>query len=568
MKNALVAAGLLCAAAALAWYEVQPPAPQPPLAQLLPGGALVSVEAKDLSRLLDGWNASREKTAWLKGANFAEFSRSNLFLKLKGVFDEYAAAAGFAPDMKALESMAGAESAIALYDLHDVRFAYVTRLSEQQALASRLGRLRSKFETREASGFPFYMRVDRASSRVVAFAVARGCLFVSTDEDLLAGMLGLLAGKDAPSVASQAWYRDPVNAASRQAGDLRMVMNLESLASSTYFRSYWVQRNASYVHRFLSGVADLDLSLGEVREHRLLLCRPGADLGTPASDAVAAAAELTRLAPDDAGLYRAWAAPGGPDAVTLLRTRILDPYPAGETEPVAAPSYAEPAAAGSEADLETRIDEPPLPDTSQADPDMTAVASEFRRAGVLATLQVESGTVAPNAVFVQFPVALAFLSREPWQTETLRAAFGNAASALWSTSVPGVSWAMQAHNGHPVYTVEGPGGLAFSTDGRLLLVANDPDLLAAMLDRTTMQSPPANSSYVAVFRHARERAGFTRMMSALDFAAGRAGDAPPFFSANIQSLSDALSSVAAVQINERENSEQVEQTLLYSIKAR
>lgn len=566
MKKALLAAGLLCAVAALAWYQLQPPATAQPLARLLPGGALGYVEAKDLTRLLNGWNAAPEKSAWLQSANFAEFSRSNLFLKLKGVYDEYATAAGFTPDTKALQSMAGTESAIALYDLHDVRFAAVTRLSEQQALASRLGGLRDKFESREASGFPFYMRVDRASNRVVAFAVARGYLFVATDEDLLAGMLGLLAGKGSSSIAAEAWYREPVNAVARPAGDLRMAINLEALAGSTYFRSYWIQRNASYVRQFVSGVADLDLGEGAVREHRLFLRKPGATEQPPASDAVTTVASLTRLAPDDTGFYRAWAAPGGPDAPTLLRARILDPHPAGEVEPVAAPDYTEPTASGSEADLETRIDEPPLPDTSQAGPDMTAIVNEFTRAGVVATLQVESGTVQPDAVFVRFPVALAFVSRDPWKPETLRSAIGNVVSGLWRTSAAaGVSWVTQTHNGHAIHTVEGPGALAFSTDGRLLIIANDPSLLTAMLDRIALPAPPADWSSTAVFRHTRERPGFTRMMNALDLGAARPADAPSFFSANLQSLSDALSRVATLRIDEHDHDDHLEQTLLYTL---
>ena len=91
--------------------------------------------------------------------------------------------------------------------------------------------------------------------------------------------------------------------------DARLAMNLEALAENTYFRSYWVQRNASDVRRFLSGVADIHRTSGEIREQRLFLKRTGLVEDLPPAEALAAMSALSQLSPDDAGLYRAWAKP-------------------------------------------------------------------------------------------------------------------------------------------------------------------------------------------------------------------------------------------------------------------
>ena len=228
-----------------------------------PSGALVYLEAKDFARLLSEWNSSTVKQDWLSGANYAEFERSNLFLKLNGFYKSYGAAAGFTPDMVSLLSLAGDESALALYDLQHVQFAYITRLPESKVAQTRLWLGRRSFETRQSSGVTFF--VNRAQGSAVAFARANGYLLVSTDEGRMAGMLGLLNGKETSNIAGEGWYKQSTAAAGAP-GELRLAMNLENLVENTYFRSYWVQRNVSDVRRFLSGVADIHRTSSEIRE--------------------------------------------------------------------------------------------------------------------------------------------------------------------------------------------------------------------------------------------------------------------------------------------------------------
>ena len=116
-------------------------------------------------------------------------------------------------------------------------------------MKSQLWAVRGKFEQRQAGGVSFYLRTDPASKRTVAFAFAKGYLLLATRDDLLAQALELLAGGGNPSVASDRWYRE-ATAAAPNSGELRLVMNLETLVKSVYFRSYWVQRNASTLRRY------------------------------------------------------------------------------------------------------------------------------------------------------------------------------------------------------------------------------------------------------------------------------------------------------------------------------
>ncbi len=310
--------------AAIAWYTRPARRHRGPCAQLLPSGALVYLEAKDFSRLLADWDSSTVKRDWLVSANYNEFERSNLFLKLNGFYKAYGTASGFLLDMTSLRSLAGDQSALALYDLQSVQFAYITRITEAKAAQSRLWVSRGTFESRHASGVTFYTKTS--GNVELAFAIANGYLLVTSGEERMAGMLGLLTQKDTPSIAGEGWYKSSTEAAGAP-GELRLVMNLESTVENTYFRSYWVQRNTSDVRRFASGVADIRRTNAEIREQRLFLKKPGQTEELPTAEAIAATMTLAQMAPDDAGLYRVWAKPTASDAASLVESHILNPQP-------------------------------------------------------------------------------------------------------------------------------------------------------------------------------------------------------------------------------------------------
>ena len=78
--------------------------------------------------------------------------------------------------------------------------------------------------------------------REFAFAVSGDERLLATREDLMAGALQLLAGKGAASLETDSWFEQATNAA-EQVGDLRLVMNMQSLVPNGYFRTYWVQQN-------------------------------------------------------------------------------------------------------------------------------------------------------------------------------------------------------------------------------------------------------------------------------------------------------------------------------------
>ncbi|HEU4416219.1 MAG TPA: hypothetical protein VFT65_15640, partial [Candidatus Angelobacter sp.] len=233
LQRTLLIMGMLAfsACGVIGWSILQQSqAPTHPLDQIMPEGPLLYIEARDFSALLKDWNSSTERAQWLKSDDYRVFSNSRLFLRLNQASDQFAVAAGLPPDMKFLVDAAGRESALGVFDIGNLEFLYITRLSSGNFLQSELWQSRNKFQPRSAGGKPFYTRKDEKSGRVVAFAVADDYMILGTREDLVAGSLELMSGSKGRSLRQEGWFTQALASTSATPGDLRMVMNLDKLA--------------------------------------------------------------------------------------------------------------------------------------------------------------------------------------------------------------------------------------------------------------------------------------------------------------------------------------------------
>ena len=518
------------------WALVEAPAPGPGLAAYLPQGALLVLEARDFGALLKDWNASREKPAWLESANYAVFSRSRLFIRLADAQTEFTAAAGLPPDMDLLASVAGADSALALYDIGNLQFLYISKLPSARAIETALWRTRSSYETRNAAGLDYFIKTDPASHRVAAFAAAKDYLLLATREDLMAGALTLLAGKPGATAASERWYAETVRRAGAEA-DLRLVMNLPLLAKSPHFRSYWIQRNVSEVRQFDAGIADLRRTEDQIHEDRVFL-RFDAPAGTP-PDAAACAGAL-RLVPDDAGFSQVWMKAAPAAALDLLYKKILAPGPEAAPPSLAAPPAAVSGPAGSESDLETRIDQPPLDDSAgQAIP---AALRALIETPLDAMLEIASSRATPGGVLVGIDTAVVLVGSSNWDAAAVRKALASA----------------------PEF---GPlGRIAVEARDRVLIVANSAALAAKIAGRLDTPAAGQPFTYAAAFHHTAERGRFLAMTRLIDYSPAQGDDREPqFFSENIASLSGVLSGVESSNMTALDLGSTVSETVTYRL---
>jgi hypothetical protein len=169
-------------------------------------GALLYLEAKDFGALLAQWNAAEEKKTWLESASYQAFQRSQLLLRLTSAQSEFAAAAGLPADYAMVQSVAGGNSALAMYRIGDLEFLYVTRLPQARLIDTGLWKERASYQSRNAGGATYYVKTDKDSRRVAAFAAGGRSVDPRDEEELIGGALELLARSSRPAVVSEPWF--------------------------------------------------------------------------------------------------------------------------------------------------------------------------------------------------------------------------------------------------------------------------------------------------------------------------------------------------------------------------
>ena len=563
MKRIAIVLCFALACVGIGWgaYRVAAPA-APALSKYVPAGPLLYLEAKDFSSLLRDWNASPQKQSWIKSDSYEVFSRSRLFLRLSGASDQFAAAAGLPPDMNFLSQVSGEHSVLAVYDIGNLQFLYITYLPSAKAMETTLWQTRAKFEPRSAGGVNFYLRRDPESKREVAFAISGDYLLLATREDLMAGALLLMSGQQDRTVESEQWWAQSTGAAG-QAGDLRMVLDLEKLVPNGYFRTYWVQQNITDLSQYSAAVSDLFRSSRQYREERVLIRKKEPE-AAPSADGPAAAAELTRLVPDGAGVYAAAANPSTDSCFALLETKLLTPHlgpqPASQTAP---PVQLTSGEQGGGSDLETRIDHAPAerPATQSA----SALQELLGKTPILASLEVQSTERDKARVFVRTHSAVILAAASDWSESTVQSALTEFVRPGLTASQLGVGW--QQKSGYQ--ELDGLWPLAASVRGKYFIVSDEPALMEAVLSNFDRKSDRKPAQLLAGFNHQQERNNFIRFASLVDRPNVAAPNStgterePQFFSGNMGSLSSTLAAVSAQKIEVRGDAGKVRQTVTY-----
>ena len=562
----LLLTALFCAG--IVWAAYQAAAPSlTPLSKYVPAGPLLYLEAKDFSSLLADWNSSQQKKQWVKSSNYEVLSRSRLFLRLEGAGDQFAAAAGLPPDMSFLSQVAGTRSAVALYDIGNLQFLYITYLPSAKSMQTTLWQTRAKFEPRSAAGVDFYLRRDPESQKEVAFAVSGDYLLLATREDLMAGALQLMSGSQNRTVESEQWWSQSVDSA-RALGDLRMVLNLEKIVPSPYFRTYWVQQNITDLAQYAAAVSDLFRSDQQYREERVLI-RKAPPATAPSVDGLKAAADLVRLAPDGAGVYEAKANPSADSCLDLLETKLLAPHlgpaPPSQIAPQVQLTSGE---TGGGSDMETRIDQPAVqrPFTPQ---NTTALKELLDKTQLFASLQVQSTERDKAGVFVRIHSAVVLAASSDWNEASIQSALTEFVRPGLTAGQLGVTWRQKS--GYQEF--DGLWPLVASVRGKYLLVSDDPNLIAAMLSNFNRKSDVKPVVFVAGFNNSRERANFARFSDVVDrpnlAQSNVPGNTsgierqPQFFSENMASLSSTLAGVSTERITVRTDGDRTLQTVTY-----
>jgi len=561
MKRVFQTALLAVSLMGVSWgaYHAALP-PDPELSRYVPTGAILYLQAKDFSELLSDWDKSSEKEQWVRSKNYDVFSQSRLLLRLKEAGEQFSKAAGVPADDAILHQVTGRQSAFALDDIGKLEFLYITRISSSGATQSALWQTRSKFETRTAAGVTFFYRADAESGREVAFAQAGDYLILTTRQDLMASALGLMAnnGIGGHSIEEEGWWQRPV-AASGAPGDLRMVLNLEKIVPTPYFRSYWIQRNTADLKQYSSAISDLTRSGGEYREERLLFKKSAAAENASAESGAKAVADLLRLVPANASIYEAKANPAAKESLHLLTVKILSPHLGPAAAQKLAPQvYLGNGETGSGSDLETRIDEAPSqnPVTTES---QTTLEKLLARQKILAELQMQGTERDATGVFVRIHSAIAFAAESDWNDREVQTALSDFVRPGLTSGQLGITW--KTASGYS--TLDGLWSLAIAVRGKYLIVADDAGFIPAVAANLNQKTSASPAAFAAGFHHKNELQNFAAMMKLLAPKSQSSDAWPDFFSQNVASLSFALKNVSSEKIVVHDAADRQTQTVAY-----
>jgi hypothetical protein len=550
---------VLCVSGIISWSLFHPQAaPLHPLDQIMPEGALLYIEAKDFSTLLQDWNGSSERAQWLQSDDYRVFSNSRLFLRLGQASDQFAAAAGLPPSMKFLVDAAGRESAVAVYDIGNLEFLYITRLSSGNFLQSQLWQSRSRFEPRTAAGKTFYTRKDEESRRVVAFAVADDYLVLGTREDLVAGTLELMSGSKGRNLRQEGWYGQTLAAAASSPGDLRMVMNMEKLAVTPHFRTYWIQRNITRMQGYASAISDLYREGAVYREERVIIPVRQPDESALAQSGQTVAGLLSSV-PQDFGFYQAGTADAR-QGLAVLQQKILSPqFSSAAAEQLAPQVKLTGGETGSGSDLETRIDLEPALRSAGPNP-ADALLAELEKAGPRALLVVQGARGNTDGVLLSFPAVVAIAAAGEWDAATLEKAAQEIMAPAMTASNLGLAWREVKESGG-YYELDGLNPAQLAIRGKIAYFSNDAALLSSVLQAKKQPRTPV--IYAAGFSHARERQNFYKFTSLLDQGARATEAGPQFFSQNIAGFSRSFAKLESEEVITRQTKDKIQQTVTY-----
>jgi|SRR5579871_5589683 len=546
-------------AALYAAFQTLIPAPAA-LSSFVPQGSLLAIESPDFGALLKSWSTSSEQRTWLTSDNYAAFSRSRLFARLNEAQDQFATSAGLPPDMQFLQQVAGTQSIFAWYEIGNLQFLYITRMSPGAAEQTPLLQLRSKFQLRKSGDDSFYVRTQGDPERTVAFAVRGDYLLLATREDLLANALLLMQHPDEASLHNESWYASVMAANATHASDhpaLRMALNLTRILPTPYFRSYWIQQNITELKHYSAALSDLYLTKQDFREERVLLPEP-----TGATVPTADLAPILQYLPINAGVYRATAHPTTDQTLDALNEKLLARSASSFRDQHLAPVFdLSVQNTGSATDLETRIDTPPIP----VQP-ITAALVPMRSlldAAPLDALLIYSSTTTNQHVaetlFLPIHTAVILSASTPFVPSAIQSALTQALSARLTVSTDSLNWTTRQEGSVAYFQLSGLETLTFSVQGKFCILASDPETLLQILGSPRQKSPqPLIATTAAGFNHTAERPGFNRLSSLLDRTnTPPQSDAsvPAFFSRNIGSLSQTFQSLDSETFTETVHSQ-------------
>ena len=305
------------------------------LASVMPGGAMLYIQARDLSALMKTWLASPVRGRFYKSSSFSAFEHSRIYLKLQARQKDFETALGFGINEERLAELAGGASSVGIYDIGKLELVFVSEIPRERAIATVLFKNAPKFQERSGDGLSYYVRdISTDGGRLnqqFCFAYTEGKLIVTTAEGLMIRALKNAKEAAPDSLISAVLANAEAAGSGFATHDVTMWLDQAKLNKNRYFTGNWIHGNAAQGRNSLAniegGILDLQITKEGLMERRWFKVTSGAgEIRTLAGEQLAA---LNGFAPADAQLLEAQAPDDamGPAVSQALFGRLPDLQP-------------------------------------------------------------------------------------------------------------------------------------------------------------------------------------------------------------------------------------------------
>jgi hypothetical protein len=311
--------------------QARPVAEQLKLAGVMPRGAMVYVQANDLSTLMKTWLASPVRSQFYDSASFAAFQKSRIYLKLQDRKKDFESAIGVQLNENRVTELAGGASAVSIYDIGKIEMVFVTEVPRVRAVASTLFKQASQFSERSANGTSYYVHdVTTDGGRLnqqFCFAYVESKLIVTTTEGLM-----IRAIANAKAAGSDSLLSDVVALADVAPGfaahEVTMWLDQQRLNANRYFDNYWIHHNAhGELAAIESGLIDLRITrqgMNEQRWFKMGARAQGLEAGAMSADQLAG---LMKFAPASAQLIQVHATAATDHLLSAIEQSLFGKLP-------------------------------------------------------------------------------------------------------------------------------------------------------------------------------------------------------------------------------------------------
>ena len=586
--------------------QARPLAEQLRLAGVMPRGALVYLQVRDLAALMSRWTASPSRNSFYNSASYKRFEQSNIFLKFQDRKADFEKAIGFGVEESRLAEVAGGASAVAMYDIGKLELVFVTEVGREKAVATVLFKNSRQFEERSAKGSPYFVReVTTDGGRLrqqFCFAYGEGKLLITTSEGLMLRALDNLkaAGDDSA-------LNDVLSVANLARGfvarDATLWVDQTKLNQNRHFKSYWLygnwgEKSEDSLTGFESGLIDIRFAPDGWNEQRWFKLKE--DGRVPALTGEQASAFL-RFVPRHTHLIEIQASAAGASdaaALALFGKDFAEAYEPGEIETESPSDSSETESSASRraerySRLDARFDRDVDDEQSKnqrswpgdkkglptAERPSAATQLQPLLTSTASYMTMARGRSEVGKPFVHFERAVILELKTPVEKEALERLVTNEMRERFLVAGinPQLAWQEEGGVRHLGQTLIEQGA-AYAVSGRYLVVASSRDYAREILAAVSAPAPAATrvdgtAEYFALVRVAEARPVFDKLMAKLDGKTAQAagprsqegseGQEVKFFSDNLSSFL-AATSVREVRLRRVREGALLTERLYYS----